>query len=307
MLPRRTPAEAEPIQYVDRRTGALQTEVVLGEALVRYIYERALGRALRRAVLTRPAFSKLYGRYQSSPLSRRAIANTVRKLAIEMDQYEVPPGGFQHFNDFFTRRVLPGARPVEAAEGRLVSPADGRTFTYTDVQGDTLLPTKGRRISLRSLLGGEEAARPFRDGVVMIVRLCPSDYHRFHFPCAGIASEPRTLSGPLESVNPWALARGRAILDTNQRDLTFIDSPLFGRVAYLEVGAMCVGSIVHSYRPGPVAAGDEKGFFQFGGSTVILVFEPGRVVIDPDLAENTRQGHETYLRMGEGIASVPSP
>jgi len=307
VLPSRRPAEPAQIHYIDRRTGQLMTEVVLGEAFVRYVYERALGRALRRAVLTRPAFSKIYGRYQSSPVSRRAIADTVRKLSIDMGDYEVPPQGFLHFNDFFTRKLRPGARPIDPDPRRMVSPADGRTFAYTEVRGDTLIPTKGRNLSLRALLGSDEEARRFRDGVVVIVRLCPSDYHRFHFPCAGEASPSRTLTGPLESVNPWALARGRAILDTNQRDLTFIDSPLFGRVAYLEVGAMCVGSIVHSYRPGPVAAGDEKGFFQFGGSTVILVFEPGRVVIDPDLAENTRQGHETYLRMGEGIASVPSP
>jgi phosphatidylserine decarboxylase len=300
---RRPPAPA-PIQYVDRSSGELQTEVVLGEALVRYIYERALGRFLRRAVLTRPGFSKLYGRYQSSPWSRRAITDTVRKLSIDMVDYEVPPDGFQHFNDFFTRRLRPGARVVDADPRRLVSPADGRTFVYTEVHGDTLLPAKGRALSLRALLGGEEAARPFRDGVVFIVRLCPSDYHRFHFPCAGEASAPRTLAGPLESVNPWALARGRPILDTNQRDLTLIDSPTFGRVAYLEIGAMCVGSIVHTFRPGPIQAGDEKGYFQFGGSTVILVFEPGRITVDEDLVANTRKGLETFLRMGEGIAAA---
>jgi phosphatidylserine decarboxylase len=303
--PRRPPAPS-PIQFVDRRSGKLVTEVVLGEAFVRYIYERALGRALRRAVLTRPAFSKLYGHYQSSPLSRKAIEDTVRKLTIPMDEYEVPPGGFRHFNEFFTRRLRPGARPIDPDPRRIVSPADGRTFVYTDVHGDTLLPAKGRSLSLRALLGSDEAARPFRDGVVMIVRLCPADYHRFHFPCSGEAGSHQTLSGPLESVNPWALARGRPILDTNQRDLTFLESPVFGRVAYLEIGAMCVGSIVHTFRPGAVQAGDEKGMFQFGGSTVILVFEPGRIQVDEDLVANTRKGLETFLRMGEGIATAAS-
>ncbi|MCS6898708.1 MAG: archaetidylserine decarboxylase [Myxococcales bacterium] len=306
MLPfRRSPAPA-PIQYIDRRTGELRTEVVLGEALVRFVYERIFGRLLRRAVLTRPGFSKLYGRYQSSPLSRRALADTIRKLAINMNEYEVPPGGFRHFNDFFTRRLRPGARPIDPDPRRIVSPADGRTFVYTKVQGDTLLPAKGRSLSLRALLGGDEVARPFRDGVVFIVRLCPSDYHRFHFPCAGQASAPRTLAGPLESVNPWALARGRPILDTNQRDLTLLDSPTFGRIACLEIGAMCVGSIVQTFRAGPVSAGEEKGYFQFGGSTVVLVFEPARIVVDEDLVANTRKGLETFLRMGEGVASATS-
>lgn len=302
-VPNRSP-QPDEIRFIDRRTGQLQTEVVLGEGFVRYVYERAFGRALRRAVLIRPAFSKLYGRYQSSRASTRSIGKVVRQLMINMDEYQVPPEGFRSFNDFFTRRLKPGARPVEADPRRLASPADGRAFAYTDVQGDTLLPAKGHRISLRALLGGDDLAHTFRDGVVLIVRLCPSDYHRFHFPCAGVAGAPRTLSGPLESVNPRALARGRAILDTNQRDLTLIDSPTFGRVAYLEIGAMCVGSIVHTFAPGPVEAGQEKGFFQFGGSTVILVFEKGKVAIDADLVASTRAGTETFLRMGEGIASA---
>jgi phosphatidylserine decarboxylase len=299
-------AQPDPftIHYVDRRSGELCTEVVLGEAFVRYVYERALGRALRRAVLTRPAFSKVYGRWQSSKLSRPSIAKAVRQLSIDMADYEVPEGGFEHFNDFFTRKLKPGARPVEQDAGRFASPADGRTFAYTDVVGDTLIPAKGRNLSIRALLKSDEEARRFAHGTVLVVRLCPSDYHRFHFPCDGVAGAATTLAGPLESVNPRALARGKAILDTNQRDLTFIDSPAFGRVAYLEIGAMCVGSIIQTFEPGPVKAGEEKGYFQFGGSTVIVVLEPGRATIDPDLVENTRKGLETYVRMGEGLASA---
>ena len=304
MLRTRSREDPSIIRFVDRRSGQVQEEVVLGEAFVRYVYERAIGRALRRVILTRPLFSKAYGRWQSSRFSRAKIGRVVHQLAIEMEDYETPPGGFVHFNDFFTRKLRPGARPIEPDAKRLVSPADGRTFAYVDVRGDTLLPAKGRHLSLRELLKNDTEAKRFAHGTVIIVRLCPSDYHRFHFPCAGVAGRSRTLAGPLESVNPRALERGRAILDTNQRDVTYVDSPVFGRVAYLEIGAMCVGSIVQSYRPGPVAAGDEKGYFQFGGSTVILVLEPGRAEIDADLVASTRRGLETLVRMGEGIASV---
>ena len=304
MLRSRSREDPSIVRFVDRRSGEVREEVVLGEAFVRYVYERALGRALRRTILTRPLFSKAYGRWQSSRFSRRSIAPVVRDLAIDMEDYETPPGGFVHFNDFFTRKLRPGARPIDPDPRRLVSPADGRTFAYVDVRGDTLLPAKGRHVSLRDLLRDETEARRFAHGTVLIVRLCPSDYHRFHFPCAGVSGRSRTLAGPLESVNPRALERGRAILDTNQRDVTYVDSPTFGRVAYLEIGAMCVGSIVQSYCPGPIDAGAEKGYFQFGGSTVILVLEPGRVAIDADLVESTRRGLETLVHMGEGIASV---
>jgi phosphatidylserine decarboxylase len=297
--------EPSEIRYVDRQSGEIRTEVVLGDGLVRMVYERALGRALRRAVLTRPVFSRAYGRYQSSRRSTRSIGKVVAELAIAMEDYVVPPDGFASFNDFFTRRLREGARPIDHAPGRLVSPADGRTFAYTNVRGDTLLPAKGRHISLSRLLGGAAAAEPFVDGTVVIVRLCPSDYHRFHFPCDGVASAARTLPGPLESVNPLALAKGRAILDHNQRDVTIVTSPDFGQVAYIEVGAMCVGRIEQRFSPGPVHAGDEKGLFEFGGSTVILVLQAGRVVIDPDLVANTEKGLETFLKMGEGIGTAP--
>jgi phosphatidylserine decarboxylase len=298
-----TGKEDSAIRYIDRSTGELRTEVVLGEGFVRFVYDRTAGRALRRGLLIRPSFSKVYGAYQSSRRSARDIERVVRQLSIDMSDYVVPEGGYRSFNDFFTRRLKPGARPLDTAPGRVVSPADGRLFAYTDIEGDSAIPAKGHRLSLRSLLGSDDEARRFQDGVLLVVRLCPSDYHRFHFPCGGMAGTPKTLGGPLESVNPWALAKGRPILDTNQRDLTLIESPQIGRVAYLEIGAMCVGSIVHTFLPGPITPGQEKGLFQFGGSTVILVFEKGRVKIDADLVENTRRGVETFVRMGEGIGS----
>jgi len=307
-VPRSSDRESRSaIQYVDRPSGELREEVVLGEGFVRWVYESALGGVLRRSMLTRLHPSKAYGRWQSSSLSKRSIPGVVKQLSIDMGECIVPEGGFKSFNDFFTRRLRSGARPVVTDPTRLASPADGRTFTYVDVQGDTLLPAKGRKISLRELLADDAEAARFAGGTVIIVRLCPADYHRFHFPCAGIASPSRTIAGPLESVSPIALARGHAILDTNKRDLAFIDSPVFGRIAYLEIGAMFVGSIVQTYAPGPVATGDEKGLFEFGGSTVILVLEPGRVTVDPDLVESTRRGIEVLLRMGEGIATAAKP
>jgi phosphatidylserine decarboxylase len=295
------------IPYIDRQTGFQEHEVVLGDSLVKFVYERAFGRLLRRTILTRRLFSQAYGLYQSSKASRSGIEEVIKNLAIDMSQYEVPDHGFSSFNDFFTRKLRPGARPIDSNPQRFVAPADGRTFAYTSVSKDTLIPTKGHQVSLSHLLGGPEAAKPFAFGSVLIVRLCPSDYHRFHFPCSGTAESPQTLAGPLESVNPWALATGLPILDQNLRDLTYIQTKNFGKIAYLEIGAMCVGSIVHSYQPGPVQAGDEKGYFQFGGSTVVIVFPANSIQFDQDLIDNTYRGIETFLRMGEGIGTALSP
>ena len=300
---RSRPTENAPLHYVDRRDGSLQTETVLGDQLVRYVYGHAFGRALRRSLLTHRWFSQAYGLWQGSGRSRPAIGRVVRDLAISLDDFVVPPAGFSSFNDFFIRKLRPGARPVDGDPHRLVAPADGRLYVFPRLQGDTLLPVKGRHISLTRLLGSADEAARFASGTALIVRLCPSDYHRFHFPSSGVAHAAQTLPGPLESVNPYALARGRAIIDHNQRDVTYVDTDAFGRLAYVEVGALCVGRIVQTFRPGPVTAGQEKGYFCFGGSTVVLVFEPNRLTIDDDLCQTTARSLETLVRMGEGIGN----
>lgn len=301
------PSPCVAIRYVDRASGQQRDEIVLDVGLVRFVYGSRVGLALRTAILTRPFFNQVYGRFQSSAWSKPSIERVTRRLAIDMSDYVVPPGGFAHFNAFFARSLRPGARPMEGDPSRLVSPADGRLFAYTEVTGDTLLPAKGRAISLRELLADDVEARRFTDGTVLVVRLSPGDYHRFHFPCDGDASAPRSIAGPLESVDPIALASGCAILDRNRRDVTLFETERFGHVAYLEIGAMCVGSIVHSFAPGRARAGDEKGFFQFGGSTVIDVLERGCITIDPDLVAHTRRGLETFVRMGEGVGTAVSP
>jgi len=158
--------------------------------------------------------------------------------------------------------------------------------------------------SLAELLGGKEAAAPFQGGALLVSRLCPTDYHRFHFPLAGIPGEARKIKGPLDSVSPVALAAGARSLAENKRAVTILQTEKFGRVALVEVGAACVGRIVQGFVPGrPVAKGDPKGLFLFGGSTVITVFEPGRLVFAEDLAANSAKGIETYARMGDRLGT----
>jgi phosphatidylserine decarboxylase len=158
---------------------------------------------------------------------------------------------------------------------------------------------------MAELFGSAEAARPFEGGALVVSRLCPVDYHRFHFPLAGTPGRALRLPGPLDSVSPVALRAGARALAANKRELTILDNTIAGRVALIEVGASCVGRIVQGYAPGqPVARGAEKGYFLFGGSTTITVFEPGKVTLDADLTANTTRGLETYAPMGSrmGVA-----
>ena len=135
---------------------------------------------------------------------------------------------------------------------------------------------------------------------MILSRLCPVDYHRFHFPCEGNPGPPRFINGWLYSVNPIALVTRPSIFWENKRVVTAIDSPSLGQVQFVDIGATMVGSIRQTYTPGEtVTKGEEKGYFAFGGSSVAVLFEKGRVEFDADLLENTANGFETYARVSE--------
>jgi phosphatidylserine decarboxylase len=165
---------------------------------------------------------------------------------------------------------------------------------------------KGAKFNLEELLGDAALAARFAGGSMLISRLCPSDYHRFHFPVSGVPSEARLVKGDLYSVSPIALRRNIRYLVLNKRFVTLIESAEFGTVAMIEVGATNVGSIVQGYLPGrPAKKGEEKGMFSFGGSCVITLFAKGRITIDADIAEQSARQIETYARMGDHLGVAP--
>jgi phosphatidylserine decarboxylase len=176
---------------------------------------------------------------------------------------------------------------------------------FQDVDAAVGFYVKGAKFSLSELLEDDALAGKFKGGGMIISRLCPVDYHRFHFPVAGVPDEARLINGCLYSVSPIALRRNVRYLVQNKRMVTRIDSARFGEVAMLEIGATMVGSIAQLYVENrAVAKGEEKGWFKFGGSCVITLFERGRLRFDDDLVEQSRNGIETYAKMGErmGVA-----
>ncbi len=298
------------IHIIDRRSGLRIRETVLGGAMIRLAYRSPLS-PLARLLLFRNGFvTRLLGWYADSALSRRRIEPAIRQLGIEMSDFIVPPGGYRSFNEFFIRPLRQGARPFDPAPGAAVSPADCRLLVYEKLRHDTCFLVKGAPFTVQALLGtapsGEKWAERFHGGVLMIARLCPADYHRFHFPCEGRVAESWKISGRYESVNPLPLACGAEPFARNRREVTILESPQFGAVAYVEVGAFGVGRIRQSYVGPQVAKMEEKGWFEFGGSTVVLVFEPGRLTPSDDLAANSRGGDETLVRAGETIGRAPS-
>jgi phosphatidylserine decarboxylase len=239
----------------------------------------------------------------SRPATRDKILPFIEKFHVDVSEFAQPPESFTSFNDFFVRKLKPGARPLDPDPNAVVFGADGRHLGFPDASQAEGVFVKGQKWDMAALLGDAELARTYARGTLVLSRLCPVDYHRFHFPADGTPGVPRLINGSLWSVNPIALRRKLAYLWENKRMVTILETPHLGRVLLLEIGATNVGSINETFSPGQaVKRGDEKGFFAFGGSATATIFEPGRVKLADDLVENTRQGRELYARMGSRMA-----
>ncbi|MCF7674393.1 MAG: phosphatidylserine decarboxylase [Akkermansiaceae bacterium] len=289
----------ENIRYFNRHTGNLETEQVYGEASLRWTYGSPLGKLALASFIKRPFFSAWFGRRMSRRASAAKIAPFIAQYGLDPAEFAEPPESFASFNEFFYRKLKPAARPIETDDGAAVFPADGRHLGFARAAGIDGVFVKGQRFDLPALLGDDSLAARYAEGALVLSRLCPVDYHRFHFPLAGIPGEPCAIAGPLFSVSPIALRRRLAYLWTNKRTLTRLATRDFGTVLLLEIGATCVGSIRQTYTPGrPVTKGAEKGYFAFGGSSTLTLFEPGAIRLEDDLLDHSARQTELYARVG---------
>jgi phosphatidylserine decarboxylase len=295
----------EPIRYFHRARRTIEVERVYGEKWMRWTYGNPAGRLALWLVIRRAALSRYYGWQMSRPFSANRVLPFIVEYDLDVDEFAKKPLAFKSFNDFFYRALKPGARPVAGDEQVAVLPADGRHLTFQNIDAAAGFYAKGQRFDLRRFLGDEQLAMEFGGGAMVISRLCPVDYHRFHFPVAGRPGTTRLINGWLYSVSPHALRRNLAYLWENKRMVTLVESPVFGRVAMVEIGATMVGSILQTFIDGrEVAKGEEKGLFKFGGSCVVTLFRAGRLRLDADLLEHSAAQTEVYARMGErmGVA-----
>ena len=285
----------QEIEYIDRKTGARVVESVMGEGALRFAYETLLGRTLWPVLFGSKIISAVLGRRYDSPKSKKDIATLAAIPGCRPEEAEKPMADYGSFNEFFTRRLKPGARPV--GEG-VVSPADGRLMLYLNADADRPFPLKGAMRSLRTVF---DLQAPSGKYDIAVMRLAPVDYHRFHFPCACTTPEPvKVVPGRYHSVNPIALVRRPDIYADNERQILKCQAA-FGDFWMVDVGAFGVGTIVQTYTGVKHAKGDEKGYFKFGGSTVIFIVRAGAVTFDADLVRNSAEGVETRVCCGERI------
>lgn len=289
------------IHFFNRQSGKIEEEKVLGGTAVDWAYKDALGLKLTDAIFSKAWLSRLMGLYEDSVLSRRQITTFIREYQIDMNLFE--DERYTSFNQFFIRKFKPGVRKFDPSEDAFCAGAEARYLAFENITAAQRFYVKGIEIDLTELFRNSALAREFDGGTLIIARLCPVDYHRFHFPCSGEIDYFQRVAGQLHSVNPVALTAKPDVFLKNERQITCFTHQKFGRVAMIEVGALGVGKIVQS---GPHGSnrfdkGAEKGYFLFGGSTVIWVLQKDRLALSDDLAQNSRQGLETWIPLGDRL------
>lgn len=278
----------------DRRSGRIFAEKGDGDRLLSFLYGSAAGRILLKYIAAAPWYSRWRARYYRSGASARRIPDFISRNQIDM----TPFCGmrFENFNDFFIRR-RPDAPPV-AAEA-LQAVAESRCRVY-DVTEDLRIHVKQGDYGLRELFRGSGGIlEAFRGGTCIVYRLSLADYHRYLYPDRGREGRRHVIPGMLHTVRP--IGREERVFAVNCREWSLLRTERFGRVLQMEVGAMLVGHIVNRPWTGRCEALEEKGYFEYGGSCVIQVFEPGRVAIDEDIRKRSAKGIETRVRLGECI------
>jgi len=297
----------QPIIYIDRKTGHREEEHVYGKKFIRLLYgttlsSRLFGTPLAFLLARIPFFSSFYGYLQSRASSAKKVVPFIKAFGLDVSEFAKNPADYVSFNDFFTRKLKPEARPIDSDPQMAVIPADGRYWFYQNIEKADGFVVKGKKFDLLRLLKNDELAKKYAKGSMVIARLCPTDYHRFHFPCDCIPTDTQLINGWLYSVNPAAIKKNLEIFTENKRTLCILQNTGFGDILFLEIGATFVGSIHQTYTPGQFyPKGSEKGCFSFGASSLILLFPPNAIQFDQDLLAATAQGLEIRCLMGQSM------
>lgn len=290
------------MKYIDRK-GNVTIEENGQDKLLRHLYNDRGGRLCLR-ILVRPFVSKAAGMLLNTRLSAKLIPDFVKKNKIDLSQYQKQE--FVSYNDFFTRKIKPEERPVSEDGNILISPCDGKA-TVCRIGRDSRFFIKDTEYTVEQLLRNRKLAERYLNGYAVILRLTVDDYHRYCYVADGKKSANVILPGVFHTVNP-AANDALPIYKENAREYTLLKTEKFGTVLMMEVGAMMVGKITnHLRKPAVVKKGQEKGCFEFGGSTIVLLLQYGHVRMDYDLVENSENGYETIVRMGERIGEYKLP
>lgn len=272
------------------------------DKLLNWLYTCATGRLLLKPLVS-PAFSKRMGRLLDTRPSAWIIPFFTKYASIDMSEYKNTK--YRSYNDFFTRKIKEGRRPIQGSDSTLISPSDGRVSAYSIADGMTF-SIKNTDYSLRALLRSRRLAERFRGGYAIMIRLTIDDYHRYIYAAGGTKTKNYRIPGILHTVNPVANDY-IPIYKENSREFTVIHTKEFGDIVQMEVGALMVGKITNHHEAASIQRGEEKGYFEFGGSTIILLIKKDRLNLREDVLKNTANGFETKIHQGDLLGQSKEP
>ncbi len=285
------------MKIYDRHTKEYEEIVQYGQGALKFLYGNFFGRVLLRIAVS-PYVSRIYGKVNSGKSSRKKIPGFIESNNIKIEDFE--DREYDSFNDFFTRKLKPGARVIDGDEHRLISPADSKLLIY-DIDESTRIEIKGRTYSLEEIAPGIKNLNEYSGGKCLVYRLCVDDYHRYCFIDEGTLSEKRTIKGRFHTVSP--LSENYKIYKENYRVINILSTKHFGEVIHIEVGALLIGKIVNRDVTGFVK-GEEKGYFEPGGSTIVQLFKKDTVRPDEDIVRMSEDHIETKVLYGEGVGTT---
>jgi phosphatidylserine decarboxylase len=289
-----------PLPVRDRKSGKLVHEFMDDRQST---YESEPRRSMMQWLESQPLVDWILAAKQQTRRSAREIEPFIRKYHVDMTEFE--PAIYRSFAEFFDRKFRPGVRTFPESHGEMGAFAEARYFGWEKLDDAQQLPVKGHSLRPEQILGDAERARAYRGGPVLLARLSPVDYHHVHYPDAGETLKDYRLGHRLWTVNWRALQAKPDILFSNERHINILQTRNFGRIAFVEVGALSVGRIVQVHpldRAFERAA--EKSVFRFGGSAVVVFGQPGAWCPAEDVLRNTREGIETFIRLGDAVADA---
>ncbi len=293
------------VKYYNTYTKQIETEQVCSEGFLQFLYTNIVGKFILHALVKRKFFSKIFGIWADSKISKNAALKFIVNYSIDTREMLAPPASYKCFNDFFTRELKHTARPLSENINDVSTAADGRHLAFENISEATSIYAKGQKFSLRKFLDAEEFVQRFKGGSCIISRLCPTDYHRFHFPVSGKIVKQTEIDGALFSVSPIALSRRLEYFFENKRMLTLIELDSGKHCLMVEVGATNVGSIIQLKKVGDtVKRGECKGFFKFGGSCVATFFEKDILKINKAFLDISAEAIESFYKVNTTFAEL---
>ena len=254
---------------------------------LKFLYNHIIGRIILK-IATTHIIANIYASFMNSKLSKHKIKKFIKKNNINMDDYEKKE--YSSFNDFFMRNIKVGKRII--SDG-LISVCDSKLSVYK-INKDTSFKIKNSIYTVEELIKEENTNYKY----ALIFRLCVDDYHHYVYPDDGKVISKKFIKGCLHTVQPIALKKYK-VFSENSRCITHLECKNLGKVCYIEIGAMIIGKIVNEDKK-YFKKGEEKGHFEFGGSTVVLLIEED-IDIFKTILDNTNKDIETIVKLGDNI------